>query len=68
MRQNARADDERAIVVITAIAAQTAASVAATAMAVSMTQAGLDAFTAPLSPGLSRTAIARAVENRTSAG
>jgi hypothetical protein len=37
-------------------------------MAVSITQAGLDAFTAPLSPALDRTAIARAAENRTSAG
>jgi hypothetical protein len=37
-------------------------------MAESMTQAGRDAFTAPLSPGLRRAAIARAAENRTSPG
>ena len=51
-----------------AIAAATEATVAATAMARSMTQAGRDVFTAPLSPGLGRAAIARAAENRTSPG
>ena len=51
-----------------AIAAATEATVAATAMATSMTQAGRDAFTAPLSPGLGRAAIARSADNRTSSG
>jgi hypothetical protein len=53
---------------VCAIAAATEATVAATAMATSMTQAGRDVFTAPLSPGLGRAAIARAAENRTSPG
>src|SRR4029077_14877321 len=51
---------------VCAIAAPTEATVAATAMATSMTQAGRDTFTAPLSPGLRRAAIARAAENCTS--